>query len=48
MDRCLAVNLLDPGPIPRQEDFFHLSFFQRGNDPNGEQQQQQGQEQELK
>ena len=45
MDKCLAVDLKDPSSIPNQGDFFHLKFFLRGNEPNGEQQQQQ---QELK
>ena len=46
MDKCLAVDLKDPDLIPSQGDFFLLNFFLRGNEPNGEGQQQQ--EQQLK
>ena len=47
MDKCFSVDLKDLGLIPSHGDFFHLNFFQRGNEPNGEQQQGQ-QQQELK
>ena len=46
--KSLAVDLNDPGLILSQGDFFHFNYFLRGNAPNGEQQQQQGEEQELK
>ena len=38
---CLAADLKDPSLIPSQGDFFHLSFFLSGNEPNGEQEQQE-------
>ena len=41
MYKCLAVDLKDPGSTPSQGDFFHLNFFLRGNEPNGEQEQEQ-------
>ena len=44
MDKCLAVDLKVPGSIPSQADFFHFNFFLRGNEPNGEEQ-EQGQQQ---
>ena len=43
MDKCLAVDLKDPGAIASQGYFFHLNFFLRGNEPNGEQEQEQQQ-----
>ena len=46
MDKCLAVDLKDPGLIPGQGDFISLKFFYRGNEPNGKQQQEQDQEQQ--
>ena len=39
--KCFAGELNDPGLIPSQGEFFHLNFFQRGNEPNGEEQQEQ-------
>ena len=38
MDKCLAVDLKDPGLTPIQGDFFHL------NEPKGEGQEQQQQQ----
>ena len=41
MDKCWAVDLKNPSLIPSQGDFFHLNFFKRGNEPSGEQEQEQ-------
>ena len=48
MEKYLAVDLKDPGLIPSKGDFFHLNFFQRGNEPNWEEQGQQQQQEKLK
>ena len=47
MDKCLAVGMKDPCLIPTQGYFFHLNIFERGNEPNGEEQ-GQVQQQQLK
>ena len=39
--KCSAGELKNPGSIPVRENFFHLNFFLSGNEPNGEQQQEQ-------
>ena len=45
---CLAGKEEDPSSIPRKgEKNFHLNLFLRGNEPNGEQEQEE-QEQQLK
>ena len=35
------MDLKNPGSVPSQGDFFHLNFFLRGNEQNGEGQEQQ-------
>ena len=41
VDKCLAVNLKYASLIPSPGDFFYFNFFLRGNEPNGEGQQEQ-------